>query len=82
MNAFLNVNRADGKSGSCEILKSVRLLQLHENEFLPSFLFFFLFLFIFKLYKIVLVLPNIKMNRRKSGVEKRFIQEKVRSPRS
>ena len=43
MNAFLNVNRADGKSGSCEILKSVRLLQLHENEFLPSFLFFFLY---------------------------------------
>ena len=27
-----------------------------------SFLFFFKFYFIFKLYKIVLVLPNIKMN--------------------
>ena len=38
MNAFQNINRANGKSGPCEILKSARLLQLHENEFLPSFL--------------------------------------------
>lgn len=35
MNTFLNVNRTNGKSGLHEILKSAKLLQLNENEFLP-----------------------------------------------
>ena len=39
------------------------LLTILRNTHLPIFFFFnFKFYFIFKLYKIVLVLPNIKMN--------------------